>query len=58
MPITKISEKPVMLIDSMLRLLGAIEDLGDLCLMLVAIFSGPHASEAMGFNGSHGRESP
>jgi integrase len=49
MPITKISEKPVMPIDAMLRLLGAIEDLGDLCLMLVAIFSGPRASEAMGF---------
>jgi integrase len=40
--------KPVMPIDLMLRLLGAIEDLGDLCLMLVAIFSGPRASEAMG----------
>lgn len=49
MPITKISEKPVMPIDLMLRLLEAIEDLGDLCLMLVAIFSGPRASEAMGF---------
>ncbi|MBB5062628.1 hypothetical protein HDF15_000958 [Granulicella mallensis] len=49
MPITKISEKPVMAIDLMLLLLGAIEDLGDLCLMLVGIFSGPHASEAMGF---------
>jgi integrase len=36
-------------IDLMLRLLGAIEDLGDLCLMLIAIFSGPRASEAMGF---------
>ena len=33
----------------MLSLLGGIEDLGDLCLMLVAIFSGPRASEAMGF---------
>jgi integrase len=49
MPITKISEKPVMPINLMLLLLGAIEDLGDLCLMLVGIFSGPRASEAMGF---------
>jgi hypothetical protein len=36
-------------IDLMLLLLGAIEDLGDLCLMLVGIFGGPRASEAMGF---------
>jgi integrase len=49
MPITKISDKPVMAVDLMLLLLGAIEDLGDLCLMLVGIFSGPRASEAMGF---------
>ncbi len=49
MPMMKISEKPVMLIDLMLRLPGAIEDLGDLCLMLVAIFSGPRASEAIRF---------
>ena len=49
MPITKISKKPVMPVDLMLRLLGAIEDLGDLCLMLVATFSGPRSSEAMGF---------
>jgi hypothetical protein len=49
MPITKVAEKPVMAVDLMLLLLGAIEDLGDLCLMLVRIFSGPRASEAMGF---------
>ncbi len=49
MPITKITQKPVLGIDLMLSLLGGIEDLGDLCLMLVAIFSGPRASEAMGF---------
>ncbi|WP_260704019.1 hypothetical protein [Edaphobacter flagellatus] len=47
MPITKISEKPVLTVDLMLLLLGAIGDLGDLCLMLVGIFSGPRASEAM-----------
>jgi integrase len=49
MPITKISEKPVMAVDLMVLLLGAMEDLGDLCLMLVGVFSGPRASEAMGF---------
>ncbi len=49
MPITKITKKPVLGIDLMLLLLGRMEDLGDLCLMLVGIFSGPRASEAMGF---------
>jgi integrase len=49
MPITKISEKPVTPVDLMLRLLGSIEDLGIYGLMLVATFSGPRASEAMGF---------
>jgi integrase len=49
MPITKLTKKPVLAIDLMLLLLGAMEDLGDLCLMLVGIFSGPRASEAMGF---------
>ena len=49
MPITKVAETPVMAVDRMLLLLGAIEDLGDLCLMLIGIFSGPRASEAMGF---------
>jgi hypothetical protein len=49
MPITKISQKLVLAVDLMVLLLGAIEDLGDLCLMLVGIFSEPRASEAMGF---------
>jgi integrase len=49
MPITKLTKKPVLGIDLMLLLLGRMEDLGDLCLMLVGIFSGPRASEAMGF---------
>ena len=49
MPITKLTQKPVLGIDLMLLLLGAIEDLGVLCLMLVGIFSGPRASETMGF---------
>jgi integrase len=49
MPITKLVQKPLLRVDLMLLLLGAIEDLGDLCLMLVGIFSGPRASEAMGF---------
>jgi hypothetical protein len=41
MPITKLTKKPVLGIDLMLLLLGRMEDLGDLCLMLVGIFSGP-----------------
>jgi integrase len=49
MPIIKAIKKPVLAIDPMLLLLGAMEDLGDFCLMLVGIFSGPRASEAMGF---------
>jgi hypothetical protein len=49
MPITRGADRPVMAVDLMLLLLGAMEDLGDLCLMLVGIFSGPRASEAMGF---------
>ena len=48
MPLTKLAEKPVMSLEQSLSLLGAITDLHDLCLMLVGIFSGPRASEAMG----------
>jgi integrase len=55
MPITKLVQNPLLRVDLMLLLLGAIEDLGDLCLMLVGIFSGPRASEAMGFQWSLGR---
>lgn len=48
MPLTKLAEKPVMSLDQSLALIGAITDLHDLCLMLIGIFSGPRASEAMG----------
>jgi integrase len=49
MPITKVAEKPVMSLEQSVSLLGDITDLHDLCLMLIGIFSGPRASEAMGF---------
>jgi len=49
MPITKLAEKPVISREQTLALLGAITDLHDLCLMHIGIFSGPRASEAMGF---------
>ena len=49
MPLTECVEKPVMTQEQILALLGAIEDLHDLCLMYVAIFCGPRASEIMGF---------
>ena len=49
MPLTKPVEKPVMSLEQILSLLGAIADLHDLCLMHVGIFSGPRASEVMGF---------
>ncbi len=48
MPLTDFVEKPVMTRDQILALLGAIEDVHDLCLMYVAIFCGPRTSEAMG----------
>src|SRR5260370_39948784 len=48
MPLTKPVEKPVMSLEQILSLLGAITDLHDLCLMHVGIFSGPRASEVMG----------
>lgn len=49
MPLTEPAEKPVMAREQILALLGAIEDVHDLCLMYVAIFCGPRASEVMGF---------
>ena len=49
MTLTKPVEKPVMSLEQILSLLGAITDLHDLCLMHVGIFSGPRASEVMGF---------
>ena len=49
MPLTECAEKPVMTREQILALLGAIEDVHDLCLMYIAIFCGPRASEVMGF---------
>lgn len=48
MPLTDSVEKPVMTREQILALIGAIEDVHDLCLMYVAIFCGPLTSEAMG----------
>lgn len=48
MPMTEPVEKPVMSREQILALLGAIEDLQDLCLLYIGIFCGPRTSEAMG----------
>jgi integrase len=48
MPQTKPVEKPVMTREQILALLGAIEDVHDLCLLQIGIFCGPRASEVMG----------
>ena len=48
MPLTDSVEKPVLTREQILALVGAIEDVHDLCLMYVAIFCGPRTSEAMG----------
>lgn len=48
LPLTMPVEKPVMSRDQILALLGAIEDLHDLCLLYVGIFCGPRASEVFG----------
>ena len=48
MPQTKPVEKPVMTQEQILKLIGGIQDLHDLCLMYVGIFCGPRASEVMG----------
>jgi integrase len=48
MPQTKPVEKPVMTQDQILKLIGGIYDLHDLCLMYVGIFCGPRASEVLG----------
>ncbi len=49
MPQTKSAEKPVMLREQILSLLGAITDLHDLCLLYIGIFCGPRSSEVFGF---------
>jgi integrase len=48
MPQTKPVQKPVLLREQILALIGAIEDIHDLCLLYVGIFCGPRASEVMG----------
>ena len=48
MPQTRTSDKPVMTQEQILALIGAIEDIHDLCLLYVGIFCGPRASEIMG----------
>jgi len=48
MPQTKPVEKPVMTQDQILKLIGKIHDLHDLCLMYVGIFCGPRSSEVLG----------
>ena len=48
MPQTKPVEKPVMTQEQILKLMGGIQDLHDLCLMYVGIFCGPRASEVLG----------
>jgi integrase len=48
MPQTKQTEKPVMSREQILALLGAIEDVHDLCLLHIGIFCGPRASEVLG----------
>lgn len=48
MPQTRTSDKPVMTQEQILILIGAIEDIHDLCLLYVGIFCGPRASEIMG----------
>jgi integrase len=49
MPQTKSAEKPVMLREQILSLIGAITDLHDLCLLYIGIFCGPRSSEVFGF---------
>jgi len=48
MPQTKPVEKPVMSRGQILALLGAVEDVHDLCLLHIGIFCGPRASEVLG----------
>lgn len=48
MPQAKMAQRPVMTRDQILALIGAIEDMHDLCLLSVGIFCGPRASEVMG----------
>jgi len=47
-PQTRSVVRPVMTREQILSLLGAINDVHDLCLLYVGIFCGPRASEVMG----------
>ena len=47
-PQAKMAQRPVMTREQILALIGAIEDMHDLCLLCVGIFCGPRASEVMG----------
>jgi integrase len=47
MPQTKSAERPVITRAQILALIGAIEDVHDLCLLHIGIFCGPRASEVM-----------
>lgn len=48
MPQAKMADKPVMTREQILALIGAIEDVHDLCLLCIGIFCGPRASEVTG----------
>jgi len=48
LPLTMPVGKPVIAREQILALLGAVEDLHDLCLLYVGIFCGPRASEVFG----------
>ncbi len=48
MPLTKPVDKPVMSREQIVALLGAVEDLHDLCLLSIGVFCGTRASEAFG----------
>lgn len=48
MPQTKLVERPLMTRQQILKLIGATEDVHDLCLLYVGIFCGPRASEVLG----------
>lgn len=48
MPQTKPVEKPVMSQDQILKLIGGIQDVHDLCLIYIGIFCGPRASGVLG----------
>jgi integrase len=48
MPQTKPVEKPILSREQILALIGAIEDVQDLCLLQLGVFCGLRASEIMG----------